>query len=286
MGEDPCVCLNPRRSSRRQKMSREQKKGCFIKLSAGLCNQLFMIATAYAHAKRNGYTLRLSNTSRYWDTILHGCKKWIGDFDSTGRIWREPRFSHTPIPPDARGLVGYFQSSKYFADVSGEIRHLFVPPEYIVASTQENHADILTTDLRDRSVVVHIRRGDYIMGDNKTRHGILDERYYRRAIDAARSKIGADVPLLVFSDDLPWCRAQSWLEGATFVDEPIDYRALWLMSQYRHFILANSTFSWWAAWLSGDQNGKVWAPDRWFGPTGPPDWKDIYEPGWIRLSIT
>jgi hypothetical protein len=267
-------------------MTSNPKKGCFIKLQAGLCNQLFMVATAYAHSKRNGYTLRLSNTSRYWDTYLHMCKQWIGGYDLNGRIWREPRFSYSPIPPDTRGLVGYFQSSKYFADVSGEIRALFVPPMKIIEEVQTDHADILSPDVRDRTVVIHIRRGDYLEGIQRKIHGILDDRYYRRAMAAAREVIGDGCQFLVFSDDLPWCRAQPWLEGSTFVDEPVDYRALWLMSQFRNFIIANSTFSWWAAWLSGNQNGKVWAPDRWFGPPGPPDWKDIYEPGWTLLPIT
>jgi hypothetical protein len=262
------------------------QKTCFIKPQAGLCNQLFIVATAYAHAKRNGYRVSLANTSLYWDTYLHQCAGWIGQYDPTGRIWREPRFSYVPIPPDARTLVGYFQSSKYFTDVSGEIRSLLTLPPRMIQSVREAHADILTAEYREHGVVIHIRRGDYIIGQNKSKHGILDERYFKRAIDAARAELGVACRFLVFSDDLTWCRAQPWLEGATFVEEPVDYRALCLMSQYRHFILANSTFSWWAAWLSGDQNGRVWAPDRWFGPSEPPDWHDIYESTWILLPIT
>jgi hypothetical protein len=253
---------------------------CYIELNAGLCNQLFMIATGYAHAKRNGYQLRLSSKSTYWNTILYRCVDWIGSPSLPCRIWREPRFSYVPIPPNARVLTGYFQSSKYFADVSGEIRELFASPCL-------THLDISTPDLFERGIVVHIRRGDYLVGANRNKHGILDERYYRRAMDAARTELGADCPFFVFSDDLAWCRQQAWLAGPSivFVDEPDTCRSLQLMTQFRHFILSNSTFSWWAAWLS-NKNGRVWVPNRWFGPVGPADWADIYEPGWIKLPIT
>ena len=262
---------------------------CFIQPNAGLCNQLFMIATAYAHAKRNGYTLRLgipnSSPHKYWKTTLHNFASMIGEPNPLRRVWREPRFSFVQIPPDAQNLVGYFQSSKYFQDVSGEIRSLFTPPNDLVASFRIKHSAILDPALCNRGVVIHIRRGDYIVGSNKIKHGILDHRYYQRAITAARATLGADCPLLVFSDDLAWCRAQSWLEGSLFIEEPNDCMALWLMSQYRHFILSNSTFSWWGAWLSG-KPGSVWAPDTWFGPGMPRDWHDIYEPHWVRLPIT
>jgi hypothetical protein len=253
---------------------------CYIELNAGLCNQLFMIATGYAHAKRNGYQLRLGSKSTYWTTILQRCEAWIGRPQLPCRVWREPRFSYVPIPPDARVLSGYFQSSKYFADVSGEIRALFASPTL-------THVDIPTPDLYERGVVVHIRRGDYMKGANRAIHGILDERYYQRAMEAARAALGSNVPFLVFSDDLPWCRQQPWLTASTvhFVDEPDTCRSLQLMTQFQHFILSNSSFSWWAAWLS-NKNGRVWVPNRWFGPMGPADWKDIYEPGWIKLPIT
>ncbi len=190
--------------------------------------------------------------------------------------------SYIPIPPDRRNLVGFFQSGRYFADVSGEIRDLFDLPTEITTRLHAKHDPLLS--LTDLGVVVHIRRGDYLIADNKAKHGILDERYYQRAIAAAQAAI-PNCQFLVFSDDLPWCRAQSWLEGATFVDEPSDVSALWLMSRFRNFIIANSTFSWWAAWLAG-ADCRVWAPDRWFGTIDPRETQDIYEPSWIRLPIT
>jgi hypothetical protein len=92
------------------------------------------------------------------------------------------------------------------------------------------------------------------------------------------------IKLLVFSDDLPWCQSLDFLEGATFVEEPDASAALHLMSQFRYYILSNSSFSWWGAWL-GEKAVYVIAPDRWFGPTGPADFQDIYERTWDRLAV-
>jgi hypothetical protein len=188
------------------------------------------------------------------------------------------------IPAAARNLVGYFQSSKYFADVSGEIRSLFDLPAPLQAVAAHKHAALLTPPLLERAVVLHIRRGDYVEPWHLKKHGILGAPYYKRALAAARATLGDDVPVLVFSDGLDWCRAQPWLAGAIFVDEPNGPVSLWLMSQFRNYILSNSTFSWWAVFLGSPTKGCMWAPDRWFGEVGPFDWEDIYEPSWIRLA--
>jgi hypothetical protein len=267
----------------------EKMQTCTVQVFAGLCNQLFMIAVAYAYAKRNGYTLQIhKKDEKYWGSYLHKCKTMRSATQTvSGTYWKEPRFSYIPIPPGRHNLHGYFQSARYFADVSGEIRILFDPPTSLKEAVVAKHGSLLgSNDERKNSVVVHIRRGDYILGNNKNVHGILDERYYQTAIAAARAAI-PDYQLLVFSDDLTWCREQPWLQGAVFVDEPSDVDSLWLMSQFKNFIMSNSTFSWWAVWLSDYKRdgGRVWTPNKWFGPMGPPDYSDVYESDWIQLPI-
>jgi hypothetical protein len=253
---------------------------CFVQLVGGLGNQLFQIATAYAHAKRNGYTLKVSATvasaahGTYYDSFLHSIKPYLGN--TTGGLrWREPHFHYAPIPPPARQLNGYFQSSKYFADVSGEIRELFTPAPAVVATVGAKYADLLIDPAA--WTVVHIRRGDYLRHTNF--HGILTEDYYRRAVATAPTG-----RLLVFSDDIEWCRSRPWLTAATFVDEPDAAVSLHLMSQFENYIISNSTFSWWAVWL-GREAKTVLAPAKWFGPAGPQDYEDIYEPVWTRLEV-
>lgn len=260
---------------------------CFVAVSGQMCNHMFQIAAAYAHCRRNGdLQLRIQGDKGegYWKTYLHRCAQWRGT-PCSGPIWREPRFSYTAIPSAARNLVGYYQSSKYFADVSGEVRALFDLPEALRTVAAHKHAALLTPALLERAVVLHIRRGDYMAPWHLKKHGILGEPYYKRALAAARAALGDDVPALVFSDDLDWCHAQPWLAGphTIFVEESNGPVSLWLMSQFRNYIISNSTFSWWAVFLGAASKGHVWAPDRWFGETGPFDWEDIYEPSWIRL---
>jgi hypothetical protein len=264
----------------------EKKSDCYVQLIGGLCNQLFQVAAGYAHCKRNGLQLRISKSVQfkpaYWGSWLHRFIENANAPLNLSPVWQEHCFHYEPIPESARYLHGFFQSAKFFADVSGEIRNLFCPPESVQTEIQKKYSALLTPENLDRAIIVHVRRGDYLMGGNLAKHGILTEKYYEAAVSAMRA-LNPDGPLLVFSDDLPWCRAQPYFAGATFVDEPHDVKALWIMSRFRHYIMSNSTFSWWAVWL-GASWGHVIAPDRWFGSTGPQDWQDVYEPDWIRVQ--
>jgi hypothetical protein len=261
-------------------LTNREAPGLFIDIRAGLCNHLFQIAAGYAYAKRHDMSLIVPPAGArgarvYYQTYLRSLLPCISTPPQPIRLWREPTFSFTPIPDGVNAITGFFQSDKYFHDVSGEVSALFALPEEHRATVETRHAVILTDDMRATGIVVHVRRTDYI---GSVKHGILDAAYYERAVAAARKK-NPDGPLLVFSDDLAWCRAQPVFAGAIFVDEPTDYMALHLMSQYRHIVIANSTFSWWAAYL-GPQPKTVIAPSRWFGPTGPADTADIYLSHW------
>lgn len=264
---------------------------CNLQMMGGLGNQLFQIAAAYAHCKRHGHTLTISSNTRggrntYWNTLFKHLKDYtvprqkrtifrdnllrnVKPLQTPGILWKEPRFAYTPIPATASALSGYFQSSQYFQDCANEIRQLFT---FDTTRMQQRHGALLT---RKDATVLHIRRGDYVSAP--TYHGILSAEWYKEACVGRTN-------LLVFSDDLPWCRGLDFLKGATFVDEPDEAVALQLMSQFHRFILSNSSFSWWAAWLSGP-DADVVIPDRWFGPAGPQDYQDIYEPTWKRLPV-
>jgi len=262
---------------------------CFIQLVGGLGNQLFQIAAVWAHCKRNGLRLKISRDTygprqgTYWSTYTHRFAQSIGPTTVVWPLWREPFFAYSPIPHSARGLSGYFQSSKYFADYADELRDMFVPSVDVQKAVSTKYADLLTTS--SGYAVIHLRRGDFFMGANAPIHGILTESYYQRAM-ALVTKQHPDIRFLVFSDDLPWCRALTWLQEAnvTFVDEPDTALALHLMSQFEHYVMSNSTFSWWAVWL-GRTAKTVFVPDRWFGPRGPRDYQDIYEPEWTKVSV-
>jgi hypothetical protein len=257
----------------------------YIELRSGLCNHLFQLAAAYSYAKSHGRPLVVSthtaNGKRtYYHNYLTAFQPLIGPPPNQIHLWKEPTFSYRPIPAGINALTGYFQTDKYFRDISDEVCALFTPPEPIRIAVETKHAALLTPPMLSDAVVVHVRRTDYVA--STTVHGILDVAYYERAIAAARKFSSG--PLLVFSDDLPWCRAQSMFAGAIFVDEPTDYMALYLMSQFRHIVIANSTFSWWAAYM-GPQPKTVIAPSRWFGPSGPKDVDDLYLDHWHLVPV-
>ena len=178
--------------------------------------------------------------------------------------------------PDNVSLVGYFQSEKYFKHIEDDIRKLFGPKEDALscwASTQH---------LFDNPVALHIRRGDFLI--NSVHHHNLSMKYYETALRA----FGSDRQVIIFSDDTDWCKAQPLFEGDRFLvcEGGGPYTDLYMMSKCDDFIIANSTFSWWGAWLSHNEDKLVIYPDRWFGPNNidkstadlfPPEWRMINE---------
>jgi hypothetical protein len=135
----------------------------------------------------------------------------------------------------------------------------------------------------DRPIALHIRRGDFLI--NSAHHNNLGLDYY----DTALKNFGGDRTVIIFSDDPEWCKEQSLFEDDRFlVSEGNDsYTDLCLMSLCTDFIIANSTFSWWGAWLSKSVNKVVCAPDPsiWFGPNNAHlDTSDIIPEGWIIIK--
>lgn len=262
----------------------------YVELQGNLGNQMFQIAAAYAHAHRQqaqGAVLRISNCSSASRTnftdmsLLHKCQAYVGDKPSGCAVTSEPHFHYAPIPNDARSLRGYYQSSLYFADVKDTILDLFDAPTGVKTAVHTTYARYLENKY---AVVVHVRCGDYM--SFPTIHGILTPLYYKTAMQRFRDARGVRCSFYVFSDDIAYCRTAFEDEAdVSFIDEPDMHKALYFMSQFRYYVLANSSFSWWAAY-SGTAAETVMVPERWFGPHGPQDYNDIYEPDWIRLPVS
>lgn len=256
----------------------------YIHLIGNLGNQLFQIAAAYAHALRIGGTLRLSNNADFGDdTFLHKCRVCVGSPPNTPCV-PEPHFHYVPIPEKAQWLHGYYQSSRYFADVKDAVLDLFDPALRIKTLVAERYGEYLgmTGDYED-TVVVHVRRGDYVTPSNMPVHGILTPTYFRAAMALFKEAKGPACKFLFFSDDIEYCRSVFGRDpGVICVDEPNATLALHLMSRFKHYIMSNSSFSWWATYL-GNPATTVIAPRSWVGPQGPQDFEDIYEPDWILL---
>ena len=127
------------------------------------------------------------------------------------------------------------------------------------------------------SVSIHVRRGDYLGA-----FPVLDESYFNPAMAYFAEKY-SDVRFYVFSNDIDWCRHHLIADKITFVDwntgkdSPFD---MWLMTQCRHNIIANSSFSWWGAWLNQNKGKQVIAPKTWFYHAETPD---VYCKDWIVI---
>jgi len=177
---------------------------------------------------------------------------------------------------------GYFQSEDYFIDFEETIRSDFTPSKPL---------PLLVSNLISRiqsdsaSVSLHIRRGDYVTNASaNSHHGLPTIEYYQAAADYLSDHISKDIKIYVFSDDIDWAKENLSLGYPTqFVSSPDikDYEELFIMAACKHNIIANSSFSWWAAWLNPNQQKMVIAPSRWLA--GKPDPYKTVPSTWIRL---
>jgi Glycosyl transferase family 11 len=209
----------------------------------------------------------------------------IGLRDGAWPIYCEPHFQFDPVMPQLQAPVyldGYWQSDRYFSDIAGVLRQ-----EFTVAAPLDRENEALAAGIDAvNAVSLHVRRGDYVADPATNRfHGVCSPDYYQRAVDYVTTRVG--VPhLFVFSDDQQWTRANlRFAVPMTFVDaNPPDcgYRDMRLMARCRHHIVANSSFSWWGAWLNSSREKIVVAPRRWFGASSN-NTRDLIPPDWVRL---
>lgn len=178
-------------------------------------------------------------------------------------------------------LKGYFQSEKYFLPAKNIIRNDFTFKNNLV-----DHLAGFVSQLRNvNSISVHIRRGDF---SNNTEiagyHGTLEINYYNAAIQLIKSNI-SDPVFYFFSDDINWVKENLPVPDASYISFNITknhFEDLYLMSQCKHNIIANSSFSWWGAWLNTNPAKIVIAPEKWFNK-GPKDTQDLIPTGWIKI---
>lgn len=181
-------------------------------------------------------------------------------------------------------MVGYWQSEEYFLESSNIIRSIFnfdVEHDFF---TQRYKDEILNSS---QSVSLHIRRGDYV-SDKKSNDllGTCSVEYYKNAIKTIETTLTEQPSYFIFSDDLAWAKDQFFfLENVVFVsgnEGRKSFLDMYLMSLCKHHVIANSSFSWWGAWLSNTPNQIVCAPSPWFDINQ--SIKKIYPPHWILFE--
>lgn len=179
-------------------------------------------------------------------------------------------------------LDGYWQTEKYFSD----IRQVLLT-DLIIKNPLENKNLEFATRINDvNSVSLHIRRTDYISNTKTLNyHGVCELNYYAKAIDLISNEVKNPV-LFVFSDDMPWVKENFKSSFETiFVDvnnEETSYEDLRLMSLCRHNIIANSSFSWWGAWLNTNESKIAIAPNKWFANMER-NYSDVLPVTWIKI---
>lgn len=192
---------------------------------------------------------------------------------------REQGYAYHPeiVDYDNVYLDGYWQTEKYFADIKEKIRKLYTFP----AICDKQNEQMAQRIQNSNSVSIHIRRGDYLSAKNAPMHGnICTKAYYDNAILYVSQQI--DHPqFFIFTDDAQWARSEYGNRPSyTIVDfnhESQSFRDMQLMSLCKHNILANSSFSWWGAWLNENKDKLVVAPPKWFNLADTPD---IWCDGW------
>lgn len=257
-------------------------------------SQLFLDVTGYEHqvgVTPRQYALSIFNTEEHFasssdlDKLKFGSRlgkllhlkskqyikeKTLNVFD--GRILNLP---------DNTYLNGFWQTEKYFSMIGDIIRSEFsLRPQF-------NHLDssLISQIENSQSVSLHVRRGDYV-SNVKTNlyHGVCSLDYYQNAIEFLK-KTNGELKLFIFSDDIKWVKDNLKIEQKTvFVSngQLKDYEELMLMSKCKHQIIANSSFSWWGAWLNVHPAKKVIAPKNWFNNNSA-NYNDIIPETWIRL---
>lgn len=233
--------------------------------------KLFYIQPQYATAEQRN---QLVDVSKDFFSV---CRRALGfTHTGTGHLREEPqgtivRYDPTVWEENNCYFRGYWQSPKYFAAIEHLLREEF---RFRLPLTSE--ADLHTLQLIEQthSVSVHIRRGDYLKKRRKEDYEVCTPTYYQRAIKQMQKQAG-NVRFFIFSDEIEWAEANIPFPADTVFVKGHSGEDAWkdmlLMSRCRHHIIANSSFSWWGAWLNPDPQKIVLAPDCWFRYRQRPD---------------
>ena len=288
-----------------------------IHIIGGLGNQMFQYAFAYALSKKRQTDLKLDitgfnhydlrsyrlhaytiketfaskreiNTGKYLseNTVQYLIRILKRKRRETATTYYEEKHFHVTNTildmTDAVYFAGYWQSEKYFVEYRAELLNIFRLKNPLLETSQTFLHSIHATN----SVSVHIRRGDYVTDPTTNDfHGTCDLNYYQNAVEYVKNCV-ENPHYFIFSDDLDWAKDHlHFFDQKTFIEyeyDAIDYEEMYLMSQCKHNIIANSSFSWWGAWLNQNAEKIIIAPKKWFNAPSI-NTSDLLPSAWIQL---
>jgi hypothetical protein len=270
----------------------------------GLGNQMFQYALGRTIAQRRRTSLALDVSSYQYDQTreyslgIFNIAERFDDFPPLGRVralgqglrlpgfafnlgrvrvpgftyvLKEKTFAFDPTVLDAPGNVyldGYWQSEKYFKEIEPIIRR-----EFALRTTSAQVENLAGKVQSTESVCVNVRRGHYGL------QSFVGTEYYAESIKVIHARV-TNPTVFVFSDEIDWCKDNLRFDCPTIFVGHEGAGDLYLMSRCKHFIIANSTFGWWGAWLSNSK-GTVVAPRKWFNTTEV-DTRDLIPTGWVQ----
>lgn len=277
------------------------------KLLGGLGNQMFQYAAGRTLAAKHNAEFKLDisayETYKIQDYAINNLNiienisttKEIKEFKhkkflklipiKNKKYIKEKEFTYDPdifYLSDNVYLEGYWQSVKYFQSIENIIRHDFK----FKTQPQDKNLELSKIITNTNSISLHIRRGDYITNPVANAvHGLCSLDYYEKSINYIAEKV-ENPQFFIFSDDAQWAKENL---NIPFLTNIIDwnknensYEDMRLMSLCKHNIIANSSFSWWGAWLNQNSDKIVIAPEKWFN-TSKIDAKDLVPENWIKL---
>lgn len=283
-----------------------------VQLKGGLGNQLFQYAAGFSLALHKKCQLKVDCNYLGKDVVVGSLRELelknfkieveIASQDEINFFFNKDTLLQKLIPPYKRFvykeanftydtkffesreslyLKGYRQSEKYFSICKNNLLSKLQIKEEIGL----DYLSLSKEFKKDKSVALHVRRGDYLQKEALRFHGVLDASYYNSALKKINSKI-ENPTLYVFSDDINWVKQNLHLpKNVMYVTNEMSKTAIsdfHLISSCKHQIIANSTFSWWAAYLNPNPNKIVIAPKKWFN-NAPYDTRDLFPPDWILM---
>lgn len=234
------------------------------------------------HIKTNRRKASRKYLSRCIDAVLRRIRKYmdvgIARFHERSMKFH-PNLLESKLPI---WLDGYWQSYKYFEDIQPVLKEIIAFPREMKSAMQAIYQDITEKD----AICIHIRRGDYVTNPSAAQfHGLCDLSYYYAGLNLITKNL-TNPHAYIFSDDPLWVKNNFKIQmPSTVVDinGPDEaHQDLWLMAACKHFIIANSSLSWWGAWLSDHSNKIVVAPHQWF-LNGQISTEDLIPNSWIRI---